>query len=169
MTPMIDVMERLTHLRKETDALRLYALIDGAQYETRRGKRLERQAGRYPLFDGTPDAPLAHAGPWVIDAEAAGDAFTSDIAALEREAAAVCWVIALQSLEGLSQLLQLNLDTKLPDGRTALVRFWDPRVLASLAEVLTPVQREEFFGHIHEWHLLHKGQRAWIGRPNANA
>lgn len=42
----------------------------------------------------------------------------------------------------------------LPDGRLALVRFWDTRVLANLAHVLDPVQRRELFGHVFEWHLL---------------
>lgn len=47
--------------------------------------------------------------------------------------------------------------------------FWDPRVLVNLAEVLEPAQRETFFTHIHEWHLLHKGQRVWVGRQHAQA
>ena len=91
------------------------------------------------------------------------------LAALEQTSPAVTWLIAQQNLDGLAQLLQLNLDTELPDGRTALLRFWDPRVLFNLAELLEPGQREMFFAHIHEWHLLHKGQRTWIGRPLAQA
>lgn len=63
---------------------------------------------------------------------------------LEHAAPAVTWLIAPQTIAGLAQLLQLNLDTALPDGRTALLRFWDPRVLISLAELLEPGQREFF-------------------------
>jgi hypothetical protein len=81
---VIDVMERLTELRQQTDALRLYALVDGAQYQTHRGIRLTRQTALYSLFDGTPDAPLAHAGPWLVDSEHGGDAFLEDLAALKR-------------------------------------------------------------------------------------
>jgi hypothetical protein len=161
---MIELMERLTELRQQTDALRLYALVDGAQYQTHRGKRLTRQAAFCSLFDGTPDAGLAHAGPWLIDTDQADDAFVEDLATLEKEVPAVSWLISPQELQGLSQLLQLNLDTTMPDGRAAMLRFWDPRVLVNLAEVLSTEQRQEFFGHIHEWHVLHKGKRAWIGR-----
>jgi hypothetical protein len=57
----------------------------------------------------------------------------------------------------------------LPDGRSALLRFWDPRVLVNLARTLDGAQREEFFGHIHEWHLLDAGRRMWIGRQHAEA
>lgn len=166
---MFDVMERLTLLRQEITSLRLYALVDGAQYETRRDERIKRQPGFYSLFEGTQDSDLAHAGPWLVDTEFVDDAFIADLAQLELETGAVSWLIAPQSIEGLGQLLQLNLDTKMPDGRTALLRFWDPRVLASLAEVLSTEQRQTFFGHVHEWHLLYKGKRAWIGRPHADA
>jgi hypothetical protein len=165
----IDVVERLAQLRQSMPALRLYALVDGAQYRARLGEPLAAQDGFAPLFAGTPDAALAHAGPWLLDAEQAGDALLDALAGLERIAPAVTWLIAPQTIDGLAQLLQLNLDTELPDGRTALLRFWDPRVLVSLAEVLDPGQREQFFAHIHEWHLLHKGQRTWIGRPHAQA
>ena len=51
----------------------------------------------------------------------------------------------------------------------ALLRFWDPRVLVNLAQVLSNEQRQEFFGYIHEWHLLHNGKRAWIGTANVDA
>lgn len=166
---MIDVMERLSMLQQATDALRLYALVDGVQYRHQRGEPLALRAGFYSLFEGTADAGLAHAGPWLIDVEQAGAEMASDLAALENETPAVSWIIAPQTLDGLAQLLQLKLDAKMPDGRTALLRFWDPRVLVSLAQVLSNEQRHEFFGHIHEWHLLYNGKRAWIGTPNADA
>lgn len=166
---MIDVMERLALLRQDTESLRLYALVDGAQYQTKRGERITPKPGFDPLFEGTPDAALSHAGPWLVDAELADSEFVAGLGELEREAAAVSWVIAPQSLEGLAQLLRLNLETLMPDGRTALLRFWDPRVLVSLAEILTVEQRHHFFGHFHEWHLLHKGKRVWIGRSRADA
>ncbi|OEZ48580.1 hypothetical protein JAB1_31900 [Janthinobacterium sp. MP5059B] len=169
MTAPIDVVARLAQLQQSTPALRLYALVDGAQYRTQIGTSLTTREGCHSLFAGTPDAALAHAGPWLVDAEQASDALFDALVSLEHAAPAVTWLIAPQTITGLAQLLQLNLDTALPDGRTALLRFWDPRVLISLAELLEPGQREVFFGHIHEWHLLHQGQRTWIGRQHAQA
>jgi hypothetical protein len=81
--PLI-VMERLNDLCQQTDALRLYALVDGAQYQTHRGARLTLQAALYSRFDVTPDAALAHAGSWLVDTEHIGDAFVADLAALEQ-------------------------------------------------------------------------------------
>ncbi|MCO5411100.1 DUF4123 domain-containing protein [Ralstonia mojiangensis] len=164
-----DVVERLAQLRTRNPALRLYGLVDGFQYETHRGERLDYRHGFASLFHGTPDSPLAHAGPWLFDVEAAGDGVTADMARLEREAPSVTWLISGMDLHGLAQLLQLQLDARLPDGRIALVRFWDPRVLAELVNVLTAPQRETFFAHIHEWHLLRNGERVHIGRTHADA
>lgn len=164
-----DVVTRLVQLQLGMGPLRLYALVDGERYRAQFGEPCTARVGFRSLFAGTHDAALAHAGPWLIDAEQVGAALVDALAALEHAALSVSWLIAPQTLEGLAQLLQLNLDTVLPDGRTALLRFWDPRVLVNLAEVLEPAQRETFFAHIHEWHLLHKGQRVWIGRQHAQA
>ena len=164
----LDVADRLAHLRMRNPALRLFGLVDGLQYETHRGERLDDRHGFASLFHGTPDSPLAHAGPWLFDVEAAGDGVTADMARLERELPSVTWLVSELDLHGLMQLLQLQLDARLPDGRVALVRFWDPRVLAELVNVLTPEQRETFFAHIHEWHLLRNGERVHIGRAHAD-
>lgn len=164
-----DLAERLAQLRLRYPTLRLYGLVDGMQYEIHRGERLEAKPGLVSLFHGTPDGALAYAGPWLVDVEEVGDGLTADLARLEREAPSVTWLIAEADLSGLAQLLRLHLDARLSDGRVALVRFWDPRVLASLVDVLDVHQRETFFAHIHEWHLLHNGQRAHIGRAHADA
>ncbi|MCU6502293.1 DUF4123 domain-containing protein [Rugamonas sp. A1-17] len=164
-----DVVTRLEQLQQSIGPLRLYALVEGAQYRTHFGEPCLTRVGFRSLFADTQDEALGHAGPWLIDAEQVGAEMVEALVALEHAAPAVSWLIAPQTLEGLAQLLQLNLDTELPDGRSALLRFWDPRVLVSLAEVLEPAQSETFFAHIHEWHLLHKGQRVWIGRRHAQA
>jgi Domain of unknown function (DUF4123) len=166
---VIDVAQRLTQLHQHKPELRLYALVDGAQYETHREERLTPRNGLSALFEGTPDAALAHAGPWLADTAALSEKEVNDLATLEREAPAVSWLIASLDLMGLTQLLQLQIDMKLPDSRTALLRFWDPRVLVSMAQLLEPKQRESFFAHIEEWHLLHQGKRAHIGRQDAHA
>jgi hypothetical protein len=166
---VLDVQSRWEQRRGTLPALRLYALVDGVQYQTQLCKRFQPGSGLFPLFAGTSDAALAHAGPWLVDVALAGESMVAELAALEREAPSLTWLIAPQDLEGLGQLLQLRLDVNLPDGRSALLRFWDPRVLVNLARTLDGAQREEFFGHIHEWHLLYEGKRVWIGRQHAGA
>lgn len=165
----LDVLQRFDELREAMPELRLYALVDGVQYQQQRGAWLTPMPGSCALFEQTQDAALAHAGPWLMDMAQLGPALTENLARLENTAPAVTWLIAPQDLNGLAQMLCLLLDARLPDGRSAMLRFWDPRVLAGLAQVMDASQREEHFSHIHEWHLLHNGRRTWIGRRHAHA
>lgn len=164
----LDVVDRLAQLHSRYPTLRLYGLVDGLQYETHRGERLEDRPGFASLFHGTPDSSLAHAGPWLVDVKDVSDTAIADLADLERRAPSVTWLISEADLHGLAQLLRLQLDARLPDGRIALVRFWDPRVLAELVNVLNQKQRETFFAQIHEWHLLRNGERVHIRRAHAD-
>lgn len=166
---MLDVKVRLDKLNTTRPELSLYALADGMQFEIRTGRRLRAGPGMLALFDSTADAALAHAGPWLIDCANVDDAYFAELEALEREAFGVVWLIAPQNLCGLAQVMRLHLDVRLPDGRTALLRFWDPRVLVDLVKTLDVQQRDFLFGQIHEWHLLLDGQRVWIGREHADA
>lgn len=163
-----DVQERFGQLQAVVPELRLYALVDGVQYEARFDKRLQTSTGLYALFSGTPDAALCHAGPWLIDVATCGH-ILNELRTLEVEKPSVTWLVGPQDLVGLAQLLQLRLDARLPDGRSVLLRFWDPRVLLVLVRTLDDEQRNEFFNHIHEWLFLHDGQRLRIGRPDAPA
>lgn len=154
MTPHFDVSERLAYLQREHSGLRLYCLLDGAQYLARTGRQYASNAGAVALFEGTPDAALAFAGPWLIDAASAASELIEEMVAFERASDGVSWLIAYQDRDGLAQLLRLHIEAELPGGRRALVRFWDARVLANLTQVLDPDQRRGLFGHIFEWHLL---------------
>lgn len=155
---MADILERYERLRVEQETLKLYALVDGYQYEHHMGERLSYIAGlNRPIFAGTDDEALAHAGPWLIDVGGVS-AQLEDLKTLESSAPAVSWIITPIDLEGLSQLLQLKLDAELPDGRIALLRFYDPRVLGNLCQTMDDAQRTEFFYLIDEWHFMYRGE-----------
>jgi hypothetical protein len=164
---MVDIADRFLVLQQADATLRLYALVDGFQYEQHAGKRLEHRRGvNRPIFLGTEDEPLAHAGPWLIDVGKAPDQLSS-LHDLEQSLPSVSWLISPIDLEGLSQLLQLKLDGQLPDGRKVLLRFYDPRVLGHLMQTMSNEQRAEFVHLIDEWHFIHDGRRVCIGGPRA--
>lgn len=165
---MHDMNVGMDQLRGAGSELNLFALVDGIQYEAKYGNFLQLDRTTLPLFAETQDAPLSHAGPWLINANEISAALYSELARLEEESPSLIWLITYQEISGLAQLLRLRLDVRLPDGRLALLRFWDPRVLINLAQNLDDGQREEFFGYITEWHMLHQGQRVWIGRGHAD-
>ncbi|MDB0528575.1 DUF4123 domain-containing protein [Ralstonia solanacearum] len=164
-----DVIARLETLRTRVPALRLYALIDGAQYQLQVGRPILARHCMASLFEGTADAPLAHAGPWLLDVEQADTELVGDLARMETWTPAVSWLIAEADLPGLAELLRQQIEIRLPDNRTALLRFWDPRVLVKLAQVLDAGQLQAFFAGVYEWHMLRDGERVWIGRHHADA
>ena len=166
---MLDVLSRFLGLSAKRRELRLYALIDGLVHEQHTGARVQPLPGiSCALFDGTDDAPLRNAGPWLCDVsqdEPRVEAF----AMLESARPAVSWLIASMTIEGLAQCLRLKLHAELPGGRRALVRFYDPRALGHLFTVMSGEQRAEFFHLIDEWHFMFRGQRVWMGRLDAQA
>lgn len=161
----MNILSRFELIRESRRHLGMYALVDGLGFEQVMGKPLQRGAGRAALFDGTADAPLSAAGPWLVDAAADG---ALNEALLEHRAQApfVSWLFSEAPFHGLVQLLQLKLDVRMPDGQAALLRFYDPRVLRTLAQTLSPAQREEFFAHIVEWHFEIDGEPMRIGRTH---
>jgi hypothetical protein len=164
---VLDVQERFRQLSTHRSELRWYALVDGHQHEQHSGERIGQEPGvNRALFDGTDDEPLAHAGPWLFDL-LRSPARARHFAQLEAALPAVSWIFAAMDLEGLAQVLQLKLDATLPDGRTALVRIQDPRVLGNLFTVMDAEQRSLFLHLIEEWHFLYDGQRVWMGRGDA--
>lgn len=160
-----DVWDRLEYLRQEHPNLMLYALLDGAQYLEHTGTRVAPRPEAIALFEGTADSALAFAGPWLFDAGAMESEQIAELVDFERTTYGVSWLIAYQDLQGLAQLLQLQMEAELPDGRKALLRFWDARVLAGLPKILNVDQRRAFFGHVCEWHLLlNRTTRVRVGR-----
>lgn len=162
------LLERLATLRQTNAAVQLYAVVDGLQYEEHTGRRLSRESKqRIALFDGTPDQALAHAGPWLVDPFAAPQeeqaALISTLDDLDRARPSVVWLMTDRLMVLLWRELTQRLEAKTADGKPALLRWYDPRVLASLAQVLEPDQREMFFG-LGEWHFFYQGRRARIGR-----
>ena len=159
---MQDVLARFAQYRHRHPHGNLYALVDGFQYEAQLGERLSGpRAALIGLFEGTPDAPLVHAGPWLIDT--AQEAVPMDtLAALEKARPSVTWLFSRELLPVLAGALRKRLDVVL-DGRPALLRFYDPRTLAGLQDILTPEQKSALHADIDEWHLLHQGKRMWIG------
>lgn len=161
---MIDVITRFQDRLQNGAALNLYALVDGFQYEQHTGRRLEHRPGiNRPIFLGTEDEPLAHAGPWLVDTVKAPDQIQA-LYELEQALPSVSWLMTSIDLEGLSQLLQLKLDGELPDGRKVLVRFYDPRVLGNLFQTMSAEQKAAFFHLIDEWLFIYNGRRVWAGR-----
>ncbi|MCO1349936.1 MULTISPECIES: DUF4123 domain-containing protein [Burkholderia] len=130
----------------------LYALVDGLLFEDAAGgSPPQRSQAAVPLFDGTPDASLADAGPWLLDYERATGNVRRSLSVMAGGSAGVSWLISAYPIESLADELRGRLDARLPDGRTALLRFYDARVMADVASLMEFTQRMQFFVPTFNW------------------
>jgi Domain of unknown function (DUF4123) len=161
---MRDVISQFQKLLEQKPHARLYALVDGLQYEQCFEQRIEQDSHKFPLFQGTQDEPLAHAGPWLFDLEGVQAELMAQLEKLEQSKPAVSWLFASADMHGLAQLLQLRLNLQLPDGQISLLRFYDPRVLYGICNSFTPEQMTQLCEHIEQWHFMYDGKRQVLTR-----
>lgn len=139
--------------------VRLYALFDALIYAGTEGAAaLERSSTAIALFDGTPDESLADAGPWLIDVERASVSVRRTLRALAVGAGGMSWLISAYGLPSLAHQLRERLDVRMPDGRTALLRFYDARLVGAIAGLLSFSQRAEFFVPTFDWIVEMQGR-----------
>ncbi len=145
------------HLIYSSD-VSVFALVDGLQYERYFGKELSvQQPAALPLFDTWPDSRIAFAGPWIMEMNSVMD-FREKLCELEAALPSVSWMISSFSLSELSVHFRKNMNIGLPDGRTALLRFQDPRVQKRLGEMLDNQQHHDLTGLIQEWLTVVEGK-----------
>ncbi|PHM50535.1 DUF4123 domain-containing protein [Xenorhabdus miraniensis] len=138
--------------------MKRYALVDGLQYERLFDEELTYIAGlNNPLFRRYPDAEIAFAGPWLCD-------ITHDTVPmakflkLEKTFPAVSWLYTTQSLDALTRHFEPYLNIQLESGETALLRFYDPRILHQLPDIFSQEQLTAFTQPIDEWNYWRDGQ-----------
>ncbi|MDF1897265.1 DUF4123 domain-containing protein [Rahnella contaminans] len=130
-----------------------FALVDGLQYERHFGKELTIESGvTAPLFNIGPDARIAFAGPWLIFLHTT-ETYRKELQELEGEFPSVSWLLSSWTLEKLVGHFKYFLDLQLPDGRCALFRFYDPRVLENIKLLLDERDYETFTTCAEAWFL----------------
>ncbi|KVA70962.1 hypothetical protein WM36_02100 [Burkholderia ubonensis] len=135
-----------------TMQVHLYALVDGLLYaDAADASPLQRSQSAVALFDGTPDASLADAGPWLIDYGRGSVAIRQTLSTMASGSTGVSWLISAYPIESLADELRHRLDVRLPDGRTALLRFYDARITADMATLMELTQRMQFFVPTFNW------------------
>ena len=132
--------------------VRLYGLVDALLYDRASGTPpLEHSTSAIALFDGTPDASLADAGPWLVDFENTSRAVRQSLLNMGARSEGVSWLISAYPFEALAHELRGRLDVRMPDGHAALLRFYDARLIEEIAELLSFSQRIEFFMPTFDW------------------
>lgn len=130
---------------------RQYGLVCGLQFERFHSREMAFISGvANPLFRLFPDSQIAWAGPWLIDIEK-GQEFYPLLSSLEQHAPAVSWIRSTIDFEKLTHSLASQLHFSLESGEQGLLRFYDPRVLRKIPEILTTEQFSDFTRGIDSW------------------
>ncbi len=103
------------------------------------------------LLDATPDASLADAGPWMFDCERIDSDTQTALARLARSEYGVSWIVSAYQVRQLASELRQRLDATLPDGRHAMLRYYDARVMRYLAPALGSSEGTMFFSPTFDW------------------
>ncbi|MHB0844613.1 DUF4123 domain-containing protein [Stutzerimonas nitrititolerans] len=137
--------------RTHSPDLQAYALIDGARYRTL-GDRLEREAGlRWQwLLAGTELNDLRQAGPALVRMDQA-NAFRDWLITRDRKTPLVSWLLSDIDFEALARHLGDQLFVRMPDGRRALFRYYNPLVRRALENMLSGEQRAQLMAPIPYW------------------
>lgn len=139
--------------------LRLYGLVDSLLYaEGAAGVPLSRSSSCIALFDGTTDETLAHAGPWLMDCTADHGGYMPALKQLGDSALGCIWIISSYAPEDLAAALRARLDVRMPNGTTALLRYYDARITGDITALLDPAQRTAFFAPVQDWLVQRNGQ-----------
>ncbi|OCG10166.1 hypothetical protein A9G24_10610 [Gilliamella sp. App6-5] len=135
--------------------LSLYVLVDGLEYERLFQKEIIQDKNTLPLFIRPNNKEVAFAGPWLIDIMQVDKNVQNSLLQLEKTYPSVMWLISILSLDYLFNQLENQLHLQLPNKRNALLRYYDPRVLNKLQNVLTPKQFKLFTLNIIDWIYFH--------------
>ncbi|MDB6372654.1 MULTISPECIES: DUF4123 domain-containing protein [Photorhabdus] len=147
----LELSEKLVNYQKKHPGIRLYALVNGLQYERCFGEEINYILGvNNPLFRHYPDSKLAFAGPWLFDMEYAHQ-WQEKLSILEETYPAVSWLLTSLSLDKLTRHLVSYLNIQLPTKQTALLRFYDPRILHRISDIFSHEQLFAFTHDINKW------------------
>lgn len=142
---------------------RFFALVDLAPHEglLKKLAQANDSGARWKsLFDGTPEEALLDGAPLLIEMpiRQSNKNFLRTLVAAERSSPSVSWICSRLSLEDLFLHLQPFIDADMPNGRKALFRFYDPRILSAIRDGLgSDPLGKTLFTPTSEWWLWQSG------------
>ncbi|MDH5821907.1 DUF4123 domain-containing protein [Luteimonas sp. RD2P54] len=146
-----------------------FVIVDAAAYDDtpRALHYYTRDLPRRSLFERQPEAKLADKGPWLVQLpDHPHTQVDGWLRALELEKPVVAWLTSNADFEHLFDHLERCLDLRRPNGKLALLRYWDGRVFLRLQRAFTPDQRRQLMGPIDQWRFRILGQPYTLDRAN---
>lgn len=156
------IVDCMKEIQSESDKIKIYALVDGAQYDRFCKIELFKRNGVMPLFDSWEDRRVAFAGPWLLDFECIDNDLFFTLSNLELKYPSVSWILSSLSFNYLFIHLKNNLEVIMPNNQVAMLRYYDPRIFIFLSEILTNAQLGVFLTSIIKWGCKYNGEDYYI-------
>lgn len=150
------VLRDLLEIKETTSNMKLYALVDGIQYDREFEEELKEEKGIRSLFNLPEDKKIAFAGPWLLDIENLPNTWFSKLFQLERKYPAVSWIISDSHFVSIAHHLGSSMMITLPDKQEGIFRFYDCRVLKKLPELLSHDQIARLMTPTQKWSFLYE-------------
>ncbi|WP_321842891.1 DUF4123 domain-containing protein [Paraburkholderia bannensis] len=164
---LLEWQASLATTQKPPTRYRLYALIDGVLDPSLLGEA-ERcdiaWRGLYP--ESMLESRTPAMGPLLVELEpahAGHEAFMRLLIKRSRTQDLVMWMASRQALDPLAGHLQVYAEVKLPDGRRALLRHYDPSILEILVPMFDAQQRADFLAGVRGYRYWRDGWRDVVG------
>lgn len=139
------IARALAHARADSLPTRVWGVFDGARDPRIHATASLHGARGVCLYGDDVPLELARVAPWLLPVPPESN-FGSLFATSGRGRS---WGVLLRSAsssEDIANHFVGLLRAKVPDGRTLLFRFYDPRVLAAFLPTCTPPQLDQLFG-----------------------
>ncbi|MGE7957075.1 DUF4123 domain-containing protein [Pseudomonas sp. NPDC089530] len=148
----------IRHCLEQHPETRLYVLVDGACYLTLENRLDAAGAAirvQWLLADTELDE-ISRGGPALVEFlqdSAEATELLDWLIARDQKSPLVSWLWSERSFDALSNHLKAHLFTRLPDGRTALFRYYNPTVRRGLETVLDSEQRMALMLPLDRWQI----------------
>lgn len=151
MTDIHYAYKQVEELRRASDILKLFVLVDGVQYDRAFDEPLKENQSVRSLLRFPEDRSIAFAGPWLLDVGEISQDHCHKLFQLERKYPAVSWIISDQAFLTLAKHLESCLLVSFPSKQTGLFRFYDCRVLKRLPDILSTEQIANLMKYTLSW------------------
>ncbi len=132
---------------QQLPAQKLYVLLDCASDKELPEcvLNLDKQAKCHSLFDKTPLAEIADTGPFLIEVNQNSAVFAYLLAKMSEHPWGY-FILSHDDIETLNNRLQVFLNIKMPEGKSCLFRFYDPRVMFNQLQILSNERLSSLIG-----------------------
>jgi hypothetical protein len=155
---------------ERANGLSRWVIVDSASYAAAwpELRSLVNPSAISSLFDDTPFARDEAVAPMLIHLDGVNDSALAHLVKIAVEYPAVVWLKTRMAQKALLDSLRAKLRAEIHNERAVTLRYYDPRVLPVLVQILRPDQQGILGADIDEWLWLDRQAilKSWIPEPH---